>query len=65
MSDSKLRPIYLVTHKPTKIQRLVRAGNLYGAVSFVAKDTLECRRPTQDELIQLAAAGTKVEEAAS
>lgn len=63
MSDSKQRPIYVVTHKPSKTSRLVRAGNLYGAMSFVAKDTLEVRRPTQDELIGLAAVGTKVEEA--
>lgn len=62
-SDTKSKPIYLVIHKPTGVKRLVRANNINGALRFVAEDTLEARRPTQDELI--ANAGAKVEEATS
>lgn len=63
--SSKNKPIYVVTHKPTGKARLIRASNNTGAVRFVADDTLDVRRPTQDELIKLVGEGTKVEEAAS
>lgn len=60
--EKKAKPIYVVTHLPTKTQRLVRANNQNGAVRHVSNDTLSVRRPTQDELITLAGAGVKVEE---
>lgn len=63
MAD-KQNPIYIVTHKPTKKERLVRAHNINGALRHVAKDELEARKPTQDELLAAAGAGVKVEEAA-
>lgn len=59
MSDTR---VYKVIHKPTNNVRLVRAVNKTAAFRFVADDTIEAEVASQDDLIGLVTAGTKVEE---
>ena len=55
--------VYLVVSKDMTIRRLVRAPNRTRALRHVAADTLGVAIATQDNLIELIAAGAKVEDA--
>lgn len=65
MAERKLK-IYRVVHKlgdNTADIRLVRAKSPGDAENHVASDTIRADLATQDELVQLAGQGCKVEEA--
>jgi hypothetical protein len=59
--------IYVVTLSPTNVsplvQRLVRASSKQRALRHVVKDVIAVDLASQELLVQLGAAGTKVENA--
>lgn len=54
--------IYVVTHKPSNVRRLVRAKNRDQARNHVVAETIHAEKASQDVLLELAGAGTKVED---
>ena len=54
--------IYVVVNKATQEQRLIRAASRAEAVRFVARTTLESSAASQDDLVRLLTAGTKIED---
>ena len=54
--------IYLVINKSTSEQRLIRAVSRSDACRFVARSSLESSAASQDDLVRLLTAGTKIED---
>lgn len=55
--------IYAVTNKETGFEHLVRAANQAQAIRHAARNQFAVEVATQDQLVELIAAGVKVEEA--
>jgi len=55
--------IYLVQDTETKSNALVRAANQAQAIRHVARNRLSVTVASQDDLVELLAAGVKVEDA--
>lgn len=55
--------IYLVTDRETQAQRLIRSGNQAQAIRHAAQSRFAIEVASQDDLVQLLAAGQAVESA--
>ena len=56
--------IYLVTDRDTETRRLIRAANQAQAVRHAAQSRFDIQVASQDDLVELLAAGQAVESAA-
>ena len=54
--------IYAVTNKETGFEHLIRAANRGEAIRHAARNQFSVEVATQDQLVELVAAGVKVED---